>query len=448
MSDTGTCTVCGTMARAPFERFETPPEVARRLMRHAPRVLGKVLDPAVGNGALLMPLGRRLVNKSSELYCVDSDVAVLAELGGTLGRVLRRRATVVNADFIDWASQQQAASFDCIVMNPPFAGTKRGLRRVTSDALQSFVDPSRCMPLEAAFLCKAHDLLKENGRLLAVLPTSIVMGESLQWLRDWLAKTGRIRVVHELPEDCFPRVSSRMYLLVYEKAQRQREIDLYNHDLRRPHKLELEVEPGSGIERLDFGYHHGKQRMDTLMRDRGLGWRTLGSVASIIRGDVATPWATGHAVHTVDYKEGFWRCPAGRLVRRNGPKTGAIQKGDLLVKRVGRNSYRSFGRFVSAPGARCSDCVFILRPETSGTTYNLLFALTTLSQLKWIRPLIERGTGASYITKISLSNLSIPTQLSGRLPRLFEKFVEGQQGRVAELSLESARSAAKQLEAA
>ena len=430
-----------------FERFNTPPEVARRLARHAPRVLGKVLDPAVGEGALLAPLAKRLLRNGSGLYCIDSDPAALSVFKTNLESLVGESMTVVKADFVKWAKRQRAASFDCIIMNPPFAGTKQRLRRITPRAsTRQYWSGDRCMPLEAAFLCRAHDLLKDGGRLLAVLPSSVVMAESLQWLRDLLMETGRIRVVHELPADCFSQVGSRTYLLVYDKTQRQSHIGLYNHDLKHPTRIELPIAHGERIDRLDFGHHHAKQRLETLVRKQSAGWCTLGRVASIFRGDVSSPGARGTAVHTVNYKTGFWRRPEGLAQSTVSRSVGAIRKGDLLVKRVGRNSYKSFGRFVSALGMRCSDCVFIVRPKNARTSIELLFALMTLSQLDWVKPLVERGTGASYITKLSLTNLLVPTQLAARHPQLFERFVEGQRRRAGELCLESARSAAQHLE--
>ena len=78
-------------------------------------------------------------------------------------------------------------------------------------------EPARFMPLEAAFLCRALELLADGGRLLAIVPCSVVMSESLQWLREELLSQGAIRFVHELPPRSFPGVDSRMYLLVLQQ---------------------------------------------------------------------------------------------------------------------------------------------------------------------------------------------------------------------------------------
>ena len=285
-----------------MKRFDTPIEVARELAKHAPRRLGTVLDPAAGTGALLVPFTEHLKRNRSRLYCVDSDSDALADLKVNLKPLLGSAVTMINADFMDWSSKQPPSSFDCILMNPPFSGTKAGLRKiVASEQLRNLVDTNRYMPLEAAFLCKAHNLLKDNGRLLAILPCSIVMAQSMQWVRDFLIKTGAIRSIHELPSGSFRGVESRMYLLIYDKAKKQRKLKLYNHDLNEPDRFDLSFKRDISIDRLDFGYHNALQKMGLLQRNNRFAWRLLRDVAYVLRGDVSSPLGSLSAIHTSDY---------------------------------------------------------------------------------------------------------------------------------------------------
>jgi hypothetical protein len=331
-------------------------------------------------------------------------------------------------------------------MNPPFAAGKANLCKVRmSDSMQAVIGKNPFMPLEAAFVCRAVDLLKDNGRLLAVLPCSVIMSQSTQWLRDLLLEIGAIRFVHELPPNSFPNVESRMYLFVFDKAASQRKIVLFNHDLTVPERLDVWLSKYHQIDRLDFGYHRAAQRLNRLFGCERFGWQALSEVASVLRGDIKSPLGPMYAVHTSDYKSGFWR----RSERHNPLKYQkadyTIRRGDLLVKRVGRNSHKTFGRAISLRGMPCSDCVLIIRPDKSSVSTRLLFSLQAMFETKWSKPLIERGTGASYISHESLLRLQIPTRLYECFPKTYASFMAAQNGRSAKRSFQAIHIAAKYL---
>ena len=116
--------------------YDTPSHLAHKLVRHVPKRLTRVLEPAVGKGALLRPLLRRFQNQNPRLVCIDIDADSLDEVH----TVLQSRgiqAEYVNKDFLDWATLQPASSFDCILMNPPFAGSRRDCRRLQVPSLKS-----------------------------------------------------------------------------------------------------------------------------------------------------------------------------------------------------------------------------------------------------------------------------------------------------------------------
>ncbi len=377
----------------------------------------------------MKPFASLLKRQKSQVSCIDSDAGAISQAENALCPLLPAGVSYINADFLTW-SQGTSSVFDCIVMNPPFAAGKSHLRQVRlPHQLCGLARGDRFMPLEAAFVCRAIQLLRESGRLLAVLPCSIVMSQSTQWLRDLLLEIGAVRFVHELPPRSFPNVESRMYLFVFDKGVRQRKIILFNHDLAAPERLDLWLRDESRIERLDFGYHRAAERLESLIRHERFGWRALGDMVVILRGDINSPLGPTCAVHTSDYSNGFWR-------RSNRHKSSTfrnwehtIRRGDLLVKRVGRNCHRSFGRALSLQGMPCSDCVFMVRPRDSGISTRLLFSLQVLFELEWSKPLLERGTGASYISHESLLKIRIPTKLHECFPKSYASFVSAQKGR-------------------
>ena len=191
-------------------------------------------------------------------------------------------------------------SFDCVLMNPPFAATRSDCRTV--DLTQSIFDvykPSAPIPVEAAFICVAHRLLAVGGRLLAVLPCSVIMSQSLQWLRSFLLHTGSIEYVYEFPPRTFKTVESKVYLLVFKKGVRRHRVELIKPQSNRTDTLSLTVKD-QVPHRLDFDFHHGWVRMQALTRNTNLGWTLLSDAARIFRGTVPSVPRPRGVVHSTD----------------------------------------------------------------------------------------------------------------------------------------------------
>jgi tRNA1(Val) A37 N6-methylase TrmN6 len=415
-----------------MKRHETPRDIAVALSRHAPKRIRSLLDPSVGTGNLLEPLFGRLQRAESRVCCVDSDPDAIRHVKETMGSRLPLDTCLVAADFLDWSRRHGSLRFDCVVMNPPFAGKKADWCPIVTRGVGG-VGKLRYAPLEAAFVRTAIDLLVDTGRLLAVLPSSIVMSDSLQWLRDEMIASGAIRLVHELPPRSFSGVEARMYLMVFDKGGRQTRITLLNHDLHNPEKLSLACADGQ-LERLDFGFVRGRESLAELVRDDSLGWSKLGNVAALLRGDIDSPEGPKVAVHSSDFSSGFWVASDRHdrsVVKSHSRK---VQRGDLLISRVGRDASRSIGRGLGIAGMSCSDCVFVIRPFAWQYSLKLLFALRFVLSHDWSQALLERGTGARYISQQSLCGLLIPCDLYRRYPDQFRTFFAAERSRNSDRS--------------
>ena len=314
-------------------------------------------------------------------------------------------------------------------MNPPFAATKdRSYALECADIANGNRKVTRHVPLEAAFVYRAIELLEEGGRLLAVLPCSVVMSDKLQWLRDELLSRGAIKFVHELPPRSFPGVESRIYLMVFKRGARQKQIALLNHDLHEPEKLMLSL-GNSGVTRLDFGYASAIRKLQLLKEYSRLQWIQLRHVADVLRGDVASPMGPRCAVHSTDYSDGFWHTSDrhDESVARSATRT--VRKGDLLMARVGRNACQTAGRGRGITGMACSDCVLIIRPKDPAAVLEILFALRIILALEWSNSLLERGTGASYVSHNGLLELLIPMNACSKYTKQFYRFLRAERAR-------------------
>jgi tRNA1(Val) A37 N6-methylase TrmN6 len=402
----------------------TPPEIARALALHAPRSVARILDPAVGDGSLLLPLLERVGHPLCEVTGVDVDPVALRRARARLEGHVTSRQNLFRADFLKWARQiPRGGRFDCVVANPPFAARRGDWVTVplTPPWVESETNSELC-PVEVAFVTACVDTLEPGGRLLSIVPSSIVASSRCEWLRRSLFSQGSIRLVHELPRYTFRGIESRFYFLVFDKARKAREFFLCNHDLHHPERLVMRQSKLDDQLRLDFSFHDSSANYLRKLREQHLGWQPLGEIASLHRGSEKDPSRWSLVAHTSHYRSGFWRSRGREASEQVSPQTPTIRRGDLLIKRVGRDCSQSLGRPIGMTDRSCSDCVLIVRPQVPSESTRLLFALRCLLSAGWARALVERGTGAAYLSRDSLVALRVPFALPQIYPREFDQY--------------------------
>jgi hypothetical protein len=373
--------------------YNTPSTVANRMARFVPRGARNILEPAVGNGALLKALVNNLKAQDGHIVIVDMNKKALAK-----SREIRfPSGWLISAHNTDYLSLQLDGQFDCVIMNPPFAAQSA---KWVSFSLGS--SQYRCA-IEAAFVLKAISSLKRGGRMIGVLPASLISGSGHQWLRNELTKSGSIKVVHELPEKTFPGTDVKTYLLIFDKCAPNGPTRFLNHSLENPEEIAI----AAVNDRLDFAYHEAKGELKRLRTKTSLVWRPIGEIASIHRGEIETPTKVS-SIHTTDYQNGFWKLPKTQKVFIS---QRAVMPGDILVKRVSRNCASSFGVTTRSQKSNATDCIIILRPLKKQNSKSLLFSLRVFFGWKWAKAFIERGTGASFISQGALKAVNIPTNL-------------------------------------
>lgn len=403
---------------------ETPPAVARVLARHVPQRAKSILDPCVGNGALLLPVMGRVRRSLVRTVGIDIDKRSISRLRTSTPHVARSSAIFIEGDFLKLAAEPErqlgADGFDCIVMNPPFCARRGQEVPIRAEEDHKHV---RKVPVEVAFVLNSLRLLNPKGRLLAVLPPSVICSTTTAWVRNYLFQNGSVLYVHELPRFSFSGIESRMYLFVYEKSSPRRSLVLLNHDLDKPEKIVLSKADISSELRLDFSSNNAQLTQRSIIAKNGnLEWVPVHLLAKIYRGSKDSPRGRATAIHTSDYVDGFWSIsPRHRQYERKHKQI--VRAGDLLVKRVGRDCASSLGRISGTKPVACTDCVMILRPNGRLSSTGLLFALRTVLTAEWGKRFVEKGTGASYLTASGLSELLVPTKLHKRFPRIYERYV-------------------------
>jgi hypothetical protein len=335
--------------------------------------------------------------------------------------------TLLNTDFLQ---VDLDASFDCVVMNPPFAGKRQDLRNVTvADDGNGDGAICRKSPVEGAFLLRAAQLLKPGGRILAVLPSSIVASNTAKWIREFLLDNGSILCVHELPPFTFEKVEARIYLLVFEKNISIRKIVLRNHKLVRPDELLLTKESLCRDMRLDYGFQASRLWFNSLQSvTPEAEWSPLSNYAELMRGQAESPKGVEKAIHTTDYSNGFWLL--NRLKNKDSAKRvdDPLKHTDILMTRVGRRGTDSIGVVVGSSPLDFTDCVIRIRAKNRRSRTRVLFALRCLLVCEEGRRLVQRGSSAKYIVQSDFESLSIPWNLANMYPRVFAKYKSAVRG--------------------
>ena len=398
--------------------YYTPISVAQVLARHVPKNPSRILEPAAGTGTLLEPLAERLRGSAKRVVCIDVNNEALEQAKLQLAPVIGKSLEFICSDFLAWSapthSSKKEPLFDCVLMNPPFAGKRESFVKLNlAEELPGIGEGIHCAPVEVAFVLRSIRLLAPKGRLLAVVPSSLISSLNTVWVRNYLLLLGAMRYVHELPRYTFRGIRSRFYLFVYEKAGLKRPFLLCNHDLDEPESIRIKESELTTELRFDYGFHAALRRYKELMEGSDhLGWAELPVSADVWRGKIKSPLGPKKALHTYDFNGGFWHLGNRRIRIRKDKSERGIRRGDLLMKRVGRNCSSSVGKVLGHIGCASSDCLWIVRPKKGTMSTRMLFALRVLLGFDFGAQLVECGTGAPYITEKALRDLIIPTKLA------------------------------------
>ena len=407
-----------------MRRYDTPIEVAAVLAKHAPKKMTSLLEPAVGSGVLLEPLLMRSNQFLKRVVCIDIDSNILRQVKEKFKPLLSSKLNILHADFLKWSLPEtcrKSINFDCIIMNPPFSGRiEKWIRLNFADEFPTLGKGYRSIPIEVAFVVRAVRLLNPNGVLLAIVPATLISSFKTSWLRQYLMEIGAVDYVHELPKRTFKGVEARVYLFVYRKSARQRSLVVCNHDLVKPERILIKRDELSEGIRFDYSFHYARRWYQKFKTSSpNLEWVKLNEIANVYRGRIGSPLGMRKAIHTCDYRNGFWHSGNRQKQLLKDASDARIQAGDLIVKRVGRHCIQSIGKVIGHEGYACSDCLLIIRPKRKVISTVLLFTLRVLFSNNEGAQLLERGTGATYISEDDLYNLDVSIGLVKKTPKMY-----------------------------
>ena len=207
------------IASEPLGKVYTPEKVARALFDRAvhwipsPRERLRVLDPAVGDGELLLPAIRWAAERDVPLdvFAVDVDRHACEALPARLRPALcgQSTLTVLNGDALELALRRPWGYVDLVIANPPYVretGHRELFRRIRNgyDGVYASLYRKDC-DLHHFFWSIAMDALGDTGCLAFLTPAYFLESRSAAPLRRDLATRGTVRSIWRAgAEQVFP----------------------------------------------------------------------------------------------------------------------------------------------------------------------------------------------------------------------------------------------------
>jgi hypothetical protein len=379
--------------------FPTPDTVVQTIIKsEASGNYQCVLEPAVGDGALL-----RALNKNyRKLVAFDINQE-------NLDKVYTFTNTNKTELFCtDFLSATLDSHYDLILSNPPF----------NNNLAHHVTYSGKKIPVEAAFVLKCLEHLSLGGKAIFILPPSIITGDKMKWLRSYLATNYKISSIYKLPKFSFNKVEGGFYVLC---VQRVREL---NYTIL----LSSETYPNHFINSTQLQNHHYHLDPDHLKRLatykthlETLGSVSLSKMGSIMRGNVGATGNRKSVYHSTDFKSHTApEKPLDGLVN----SSATLSKYDIVIKRVCRSASASFSIYTGSAIAPCSDCLIVITPsiKNKNSSVRLLLALRVSVLLGAEANFENSGSGANYISLGRLRELNIPSQLLNIDKKIVEKY--------------------------
>jgi predicted RNA methylase len=380
----------------------TPKHLISSIKRHLPKKYERVLEPSVGDGALLESLIKN--NCKVKLTALDINESALS-LTNKKYSAHFSKVEFINDDFLMWSSNLEVERlYDLVIMNPPFCARKKNW--VSYD--------NHKVPIEVAFLKAAIALCEDGGTLVAILPQSIISGalRCSLGLRRELFELLDIRYCYELTEYEFPKIEGRFYLLVGKKGKGTASTVLRSNigsDITLSFK-----EAQCSDYRLDYNFHYTKVLYEKIRRKLGASTAFLNDISNIFRGNLSAPFEKNSIIHTTSYN-GSWNENNPRIFPLL--KTGKyVSNGDILLKRVGRKGVQSLGLYSLNRNQAISDCILAIRVDDTFRSEVVLFSLRVLYACSEGERFLYKGTGAKFVAVSDLKKAIVIYNLNSIFP--------------------------------
>lgn len=341
-----------------YTRFYTPPEIANLLINRLKiKYPSKIIDICCGSCNLLKAAKKRW--KKADLYGVD-----IVE------------QTIDNIYYFKMDGRKFAVShkneFDLVLANPPFDFVKK-----KSEFSELFINPFddiHSSRLEIEMLIANLLMLKQNGILLIILPSSFVEGAIYKKIRAVIARNYNIEEIIKLPEDTFGNSRINSYALIIRN-------------------LKFNLKPTKSFipTGIDFGFSHFRDiPIKDIIEGEWLNYSVKTPIKEfdIKRGNISSSQfiSKGQEILHTAKSNIIWQ-PSIRYISSAGKHAVYAEYGDIIVSRIGKSA----GSWCLYTGKKIpiSDCLYRIKDPCGNIYKKIQGELYDLPQ---------KGVAARYIT--------------------------------------------------
>lgn len=333
------------------DAYYTPDGLATRLLSFVVDEPMTTVDFCVGDGGLLKATEQRF----GDIACYGIDISeevidglAIRQPSWRLGRCdFRDSAALAKIPFL------QGASFDLIVLNPPFTCRGSSIEKVMIDEEEYHVSTAM------SFLVGALPFLSETGAIYAILPVGCVYSQKDRKCWEYLKREYNACVLSEVQKAYFNKKCTPNIVLVYLG--------------RNPYPREIE--------------HTAQAEAQTMVELQGISRGRLGvyEMKQVKVGKKRLPY-----IHTTNMRN-------GELVEVGYTKEGikeSVKGNGVLIPRVCNPNKEKIVVY-DGREAILSDCVVLLHTRTKKEAVQLKrHILKNWDEFKKIYV----GTGARYVT--------------------------------------------------
>lgn len=343
-----------------WTKYQTPVELGQRLVDwiRSPEETRTAVDICAGRGHLLGAARKRWPG----LEVVANDLVDFEQLPDQRGVVSRN---VGDGRKFAIEAVSQGRSFDIVLANPPFGreipfAPREGGSFDEEETFGLLGSPR----IESAMIVASGMLVGPRGALAAIVPETMVYGETFRALRSWLAGRFRCFDVLPIPRGGFKRQDLGLVFL-----------GAYKFD---------ECEPGSTLSAESFVSGGTEPHELRVEARRG---RLVSSDTHDV-GEVAVIHCGGKEARLGYVNR---RCSSAKVA---GSSEVWVEPGDIVVTRVGRRA-GSAAVYRGEERAVLTDCMFRLKVENEGVRQTLL-ELVESGRLSGEIKARARGLGARF----------------------------------------------------
>ena len=370
-----------------YREYYTPSSIAEFLIKDYVLTNNfKVIDICCGSSNLLRAANE--INRNVKLTGVDLNINYIDE---------SLDCEYIEADGRKFAidSYKNNRKFDLVLANPPFELDKEKSFYIELCECDNNFKEIRYINLLTEMILANLLLLNDNGKLLIILPSSVLLGNRFTNLRKLLMNQYTIEKIWNLPEFVFQGNEIDTYALQISMKKNMGATCSYFEVQCEDGMFDVKDSSNVDLKKFVQGTWKLNKKSEGLFKEN----------IEIIRGSISSNQFTDNGVNVLHVAKrndnDKWE-PKHRLFKPiDGKIYKQVDEGDIIVSRIGRDSgqihnYQGKGDYIS-------DCLLIIK----GIEYKKLKAYLQNNYMCDNFSFLKKGTTSKYVSKKDIMSLFV-----------------------------------------